>query len=577
MSVISLLNQVKNGDIVLPNIQRKFVWSEENICKLLDSIMRGYPIGIILMWETYQNIQYRKFTSSFIEEPDFDFLSNDNNSKKLLVLDGQQRLQSLFIALYGKYQGKQLYFELLSGQEKDDSAEIKYEFQFLTEDEALRINNDSIEKFQNPENDDPSTNHEKWFYEKVNKLYEMGPKDILGIRSVLSEKINLDSSEQEVVMENIMDMKHHLQENPHILKYSTLDENKPSTAKDRKTPADILEVFVRVNREGTRLSKSDLIFSMLKLNWKDSAIDLPNFVKEINTKTNFDIDKDFIIKCLFAVSDFGPKYDIDLLRKKSNVEIIKKNYEECCVAIKSCFDFVRQHCWIHSDRVLPGYNILIPFVYFLFHSPKHLFKESDITEIRKFFYISGFTRLFTRYSETRIKIYIRDYLKPKFDKGIYNFSFDDSMGFLKRYETFDGINNEILNANLHLTLNLLQKDFDMEILYEKNDPEIDHIFPKSTLKEKGLDDYIINFYANYWYLPREKNRNKSKKHPKDFLLNEVKMKKEQLKKLFIDTELLNFHRYSTFIEKRSNSIRNYISETLEIRESDYKDEAVESK
>ena len=53
--------------------------------------------------------------------------------------------------------------------------------------------------------------------------------------------------------------------------------------------------------------------------------------------------------------------------------------------------------------------------------------------------------------------------------------------------------------------------------------------------------------------------------------------KEQLKKLFIDTELLNFHRYSTFIEKRSNSIRNYISETLEIRESDYKDETVESK
>jgi len=137
MSVISLLNQVKNGDIVLPNIQRKFVWSEENIYKLLDSIMRGYPIGIILMWETYQNIQYRKFTSSFIEEPDFDFLSNDNNSKKLLVLDGQQRLQSLFIALYGKYQGKQLYFELLSGQEKDDSAKIKYEFQFLTKDEAV--------------------------------------------------------------------------------------------------------------------------------------------------------------------------------------------------------------------------------------------------------------------------------------------------------------------------------------------------------------------------------------------------------------------------------------------------------
>lgn len=264
MSVISLLNQVKNGDIVLPNIQREFVWSEESICKLMDSIMRGYPIGIVLMWETYQNIQFRKFTDSYIEEADFDYSSNDNELKRLLVLDGQQRLQSLFIALYGKYHGKYLYFELLSGQEKDDSSEIKYEFQFLTEDDAIRFNSESIEKFKNPENDNPSTDHEKWYYEKVNKLYEMGPKDILGISSVLSEKINLDPNEQELVMKNIMEMKHHLQENPHILKFSTLDENKPSTAKDRKTPADILEVFVRVNREGTRLSKSDLIFSMLK-------------------------------------------------------------------------------------------------------------------------------------------------------------------------------------------------------------------------------------------------------------------------------------------------------------------------
>lgn len=312
------------------------------------------------------------------------------------------------------------------------------------------------------------------------------------------------------------------------------------------------------------------------MNWKDSAIDLPKFVEEINSTTNFDIDKDFIIKCLFAVSDFGPKYDIDILRKKTNVDKIKSNYIDCCDAIKSCFDFVRQHCWINSDRALPGYNILIPFVYFLYHSPKHLFKESDISNVRKFFYISGFTRLFTRYAESRIKIYIRDYLKPNLDNGNYDFSFNDSMELLKRYESFDGINNDILNNNLHLTLNLLQGNFDMKMLYEKNDPEIDHIFPKSTLKDKGLADYDINFYANYWYLPKKQNRNKSNKHPKDFLITEIGMEEGQLKKLFIDTELLNFHRYSTFIEKRSRKIKNHISEVLEIKESDYKDELVES-
>ena len=575
MSVISLLNQVKNGDIILPNIQREFVWSEESICKLMDSIMRGYPIGIILMWETYQNIQFRNFTSSYIEEADFDYHSNDNNTKKLLVLDGQQRLQSLYIALYGKFHGKHLYFELLSGLEQDDSSEIIYEFQFLTEEDAKDKNNDSINKYQILENDDPSTDHEKSYYAKVNKLFEMGYDDIEELIMELSKNINVDINEHKIIRRNIFLLKQNLQENEHILKYSTLDENKPSTAKDRKTPSDILEVFVRVNREGTRLSKSDLIFSMLKLNWQDSAIDLPKFVEEINSNTNFDIDKDFIIRCLFAVSDFGPTYDIDILRKKTNVDKIKDNYAQCCDAIKSCIDFVRTDFWINSDRALPGYNILIPFVYILFHMPKHVFKESDIIDLRKFFYISGFTRLFTRYAETRIKIYIRDILKVKFDADNYDFSFIDSMRFLKRYESFDGINDDILNDNLHLSLNLLQRNFDIKFLNESNDPEIDHIFPKSTLKEKGVDDYHINFYANYWYLPKKQNRNKSNKHPKEFLKNEIKISDAKLEKLYINSKMLNFLRYKTFIKERGNKIKNYISNLLEIQVYDYKEEEVE--
>lgn len=61
MSIITLMNQVKGGEIVLPAIQRDFVWAHDRIRMLLDSIMRGYPIGIVLLWETYQDIQARLF------------------------------------------------------------------------------------------------------------------------------------------------------------------------------------------------------------------------------------------------------------------------------------------------------------------------------------------------------------------------------------------------------------------------------------------------------------------------------------------------------------------------------------
>ena len=53
MSITNLLNQIKNEEIVLPAIQRDFVWPEDKVLRLLDSIMRGYPIGIALLWETY--------------------------------------------------------------------------------------------------------------------------------------------------------------------------------------------------------------------------------------------------------------------------------------------------------------------------------------------------------------------------------------------------------------------------------------------------------------------------------------------------------------------------------------------
>src|SRR5437879_5848052 len=65
MSIYGLLNQIKSGDIVLPAIQRDFVWSEEKVTRLLDSVMRGYPIGITLLWETYDDVQYRHFVENY--------------------------------------------------------------------------------------------------------------------------------------------------------------------------------------------------------------------------------------------------------------------------------------------------------------------------------------------------------------------------------------------------------------------------------------------------------------------------------------------------------------------------------
>ena len=130
MNIITLLNQVKEGEIVLPAIQRNFVWSTDRVATLLDSIMRGYPVGIVLLWETYADIPFRRFVQDYQFDGQHTFHDNSKRKKLKVVLDGQQRLQSLFVAIYGTYDGRSLYFDVLSGRPGDDFSQERYTFQF---------------------------------------------------------------------------------------------------------------------------------------------------------------------------------------------------------------------------------------------------------------------------------------------------------------------------------------------------------------------------------------------------------------------------------------------------------------
>ena len=132
-SIVKSININQQYGMFLPYIQRDFVWNEERIYSLLDSLMRGYPMGTILIWETDTLLNYRKFEQNF--NPDnieYDFLVDDGSDKTLrqYVLDGQQRLQSLYIAMHGTYDGQTLFFNLLS----DKNGESGYEFKFMPED-----------------------------------------------------------------------------------------------------------------------------------------------------------------------------------------------------------------------------------------------------------------------------------------------------------------------------------------------------------------------------------------------------------------------------------------------------------
>ena len=564
MTIIKLLNKIKNDNIVLPGIQRDFVWSKDKITKLLDSIMRGYPIGITLLWETYNDIQYRLFEDSYVEDNLFSYRENKRNKKIQLVLDGQQRLQSLYLSLYGKYNEENLYFDILSGRDTDDLAEEKYIFEFSTTKSISEKNNQNMITDSKKETKD----HESLsYYRKVSDLFSMSAYQKKDFTRDFSKKFSL-SQEDEVRIElNLARLDEAMTKDESILKETVIDEDLLPDSPYRKTEADVLEIFVRVNREGTPLSRSDLIFSMLKLNWKESAESLPIFLRTVNEGNSFNLDTDFVIRSLFAVSNLGTRFDIDILRKKSNVAKLRNNFVECCDAIRATVDFVKRECRCESSRLIGGLNTLVPFVYYLFYTNKHQIRNDQLAKVKKGVYLFSLSKPFSRWGDSRLQKFIKTELKPLLDDGDERFPLGKVAEWVDYWEKCETI-SDYMQRNIPLTLHLIQGLSGAKIQYKRNLPEIDHIFPRSELRRKNMDKTRINHYANFWILAKELNQNKSKRHPADYFKD---VGNSVLNNALLEREYFDYRRYNNFLKRRSELMQVKFEKIIGMTDDDLRD------
>jgi hypothetical protein len=558
MSIANILNQIRNDEIVLPAIQRDFVWSEERTAKLLDSVMRGYPIGIVLLWETYNDIQYRTFERDFRAGNAYTYHENPKHHRLRLVLDGQQRLQSLYVALYGTREGKRLYFDALSGKESDDVAEDRFRFDFFDSVPAADLT--PITSGSEPRGNEAP---QRRFYQ-VDELFMLDAHEKIDLVERLCRELSLSSEDRVRLSVNLATLGDVLSRDENIMKVSVIDEQLPPESRARKSEADVLEIFVRINREGTPLSRSDLIFSMLKLNWREAAVALPDFLRSVNEGNSFDLDTDFVIQSLFAVSDLGTKLDLNLLRKKSNVQRLRTNFDQCCEAIRATVDFVQAACWCQSSSLLGGSSTLIPFVYYLFYAKNHEVPNDQVVNVRKALYLFGFARPFSRWGESRLGSFIRNELRPLVSKGASGFPFERAVAWVKYWERIERY-DALLQANHLLTLHLVQGLRGAKVLYDRNAPQIDHIFPRSELRKKKLDESQINHFANFWILAKGKNQNKSNRHPADYFKD---VGDGVLAQALIDRTMLDYRRYTTFLKARTDKIVERVKERLELTEED---------
>lgn len=536
--IVGFLNNCdEDGGFWLPNIQRPFVWSEDQICRLFDSILREYPISTLLIWKTTSKIRHRKFIDNWHSDLRLsDFYESENELKKCLVLDGQQRLQSLYIGLKGSYESQELYFDILSGDVRAPE-DIKFKFSFL------------------------STAFGVFPYVKFKDLiFTEKKRRELRENIIAVAKRELTQSEKDKLDDNlyIIDKTFKMDE---FITYQELDSiDNPTLYKDD----DVVEVFIRANSGGTRLSKSDLLFSLLSSSWDFADKKMEELLESLN-KHGFNFDRDFVLKSCLVLLNKKARYEVAKFREEGVREAIERNWDLITKSIKDVLDFVRGKTYIQCDRAMPTYLVLIPLVYFRYHFPESWRQAKNIDTYLLRCSLAG---AFGGVPDNLI-----DQLVNKIS-GAKQFHLEEMFGVIRSQNRSLEVTEEKLwqmgygSKTIHLLFNLWYRDFEHTPAYENNYPQIDHIFPQSALKEIKVTnpqtgrpcmkyhDYERNQLANCMLLTKEENGAGGKwdKLPEDWFSNKDP---EYLRKHLIpeDPSLWKLDRYENFVEARKLLIR----------------------
>lgn len=514
LSIKDVIEEI-NVSYFLPDIQREYVWlkkaDEKKIEQLFDSILRGYPISSFLFWKLKKtdietnrenqentdklNFQLYKFLEKYDEREVHNIKINIEqvNSNDLhIVLDGQQRLTSLYIGLKGSrtlrkkkgwvdnpnaYEEKKLYLNL-KHKPQFDNPEDNFDFQFLKFEEV--------------------TNKEDKFWFKVGDILEMG--------SVISYVREHNLSEIEA--DNLEKLKEVFCIQKQI---SYFEETEKSLDK-------VLKIFIRVNSGGTQLSYSDLLMSILTANFSSDIRDLMNkFVDSLDDEGFGVMGRDQVLKtCLiltesqhiFALKNFS----------KSNIHKIEDNWEEITNQIYKAVNLLIEF----------GYRNRLTSAYIISTISFYLFKYKTISELDKIEMLK-FVRL------AQIKSYFTTSLDNKLEivaKAI------------KNNKSFEGVNLELESNQLH-PLTLSEDDIErmvdlqygspailpiLQMVYPNLDYKnstfhIDHIYPRSKFTEKNeqLDEAYL-WKANYLYnlqlLQGDENNSKRAKDPELWISEE---------------------------------------------------------
>ena len=585
ITIKEAIANIEDGEYVLPSIQREFVWEPEQMETLFDSLMRDYPISTFLFWKVKaEHVKKFQFYSFLCDYHERDAKHNhpatlSGNKDIIGVLDGQQRLTSLFISLRGSYASrlshhrvssdhaypkKRLYLNLFS---KSEDMELEYDFQFLTEKDAVEIDSKHL-WFQAGHvlDFDDFGDASEWINEHLDELSDSFEEPLSKETKKFARKTFNKLYKVVCEAESL---------NFFLEKSEELDK--------------VLQIFIRINQGGTKLSYSDLLLSIATAKWKDldAREVIHQFVDKINdTGKGFNFNKDFVLKnCLVLANLPDIKFKVDNFTTQ-NMKVIEQDWEAISNGISLAVRLAAHFGF--DDKTLTSTNAIIPIAYFLKEKGigeniLHAKNQSENRKLIKEWLMRALIRRhFGGQPDSLYPIYrqiIREggevFPLPALLK---------SFATLRPLEFYDEDIENLLNvkygsAFAFMLLSLIYPPLDDYEFHQ------DHIHPKKYFTDKRLkklgiepaekrEKYIArcNYLANLQLLQATPNLEKSDS-PLEQWLPEHKSKPVELQHYkdlhaFPADTSLAFDDFLEFFEKRQDIIRTRLMEILNVKRSD---------
>lgn len=501
ITIKDAIDKIVARTYLIPAIQRKFVWSSDKVETLFDSIMRGYPINSFMFWEIKEQSLKNDFKFyQFLTEYRQFFKENniDIDTKAFpdfyAVIDGQQRLTSIYLGLKGSYAYKMprswwkddekslptrhLYVNIASPLPDEDERQMKYDFRFLSTNDYERLSKDS---------------NAIWF--KVN--------DILRYE----DANDLDNYIDQQTWNNNQFAKSTIR----TLRKKVFDEKIINYYLETSQEIDVvLDIFIRTNSGGEPLNFSNLLMSITTANWtfRDARKSLEDVVKKVFEigKPGFMVNADFILKVCLVLFNDNIKFQVKNFDRKS-VQQFDMNWDRIKDSIIAAFKLVES--WGFNDSSLRAKNAVIPLVYYIYHknlendinNQAYYQKEKDT--MRKWLCLSLLKRVFGGQSDA-ILTTIRKVLKSNINRQGFPLeqikeAFKDNpaknLAFSSEYVEEGLLTTQKDDPNCYPILALIYSHLNFNQVFHK-----DHLHPFSyfqKLKETDFEDRdLFLFYTD---------------------------------------------------------------------------------